>query len=229
MEAGEEVCQTQVGQAGNGGTGADLRGASGLKLRPRFSVEPPRSLMPPAYLGLGSNEGDRLRHLQAAVERLHRYDGLRVVAASPVYETEAHTLSPEEEPPPFLNAVLRAAVDWEPEALLHAAQAVERAEGRERSSERTWAPRPLDIDLLAVDALTRRTDTLTLPHPRLAERRFVLQPWADLAPNFVVPPPFDQSVQSLFNQCSDTASVRRTDYELDRPAAESPGAGDARE
>ncbi len=182
-----------------------------------------------AYLGLGSNEGDRLRHLQAAVGRLHGHDALRVVATSPVYETEAHTRSPEEEQPPFLNAVLRVAVDWEPEALLHVAQAVERAEGRERSSDRTWAPRPLDIDLLAVDALTRQTDTLTLPHPRLGERRFVLRPWADLAPNFVVPPPFDQSVQSLLDQCPDTAPVCRIDCELDHPPAASPGAGNARE
>jgi 2-amino-4-hydroxy-6-hydroxymethyldihydropteridine diphosphokinase len=182
-----------------------------------------------AYLGLGSNEGDRRRHLQAAVERLHRHNEIRIVAASPVYETEAHTQPPDEEQPPFLNAVLRTAVDCDPKVLLHVAQEVERTEGRTRSETSPWRPRPLDIDLLAVDALTCQTDTLTLPHPRLGERRFVLRPWADLAPNFVVPPPFDQSVQSLLDQCPDTASVRRTDDELDLSAAEAPGARDARE
>ena len=171
--------------------------------------------MPTAYLGLGSNEGGRLRHLRAAVERLHERDGLRVGAASPVYETEAHTRSPDEEQPPFLNAVLCVAIERSPEALLQTAHAVERAEGRERATEREWPPRPLDIDLLAVDTVTCRTDTLTLPHPRLAERRFVLRPWADLAPNFVVPAPFDQTVQSLLDQCPDDAPVRRADAQLD--------------
>ncbi len=171
--------------------------------------------MPPAYLGLGSNQGDRCRHLQAAAERLHERAGLRVRAASPVYEAEAHTQSLDEEQPPFLNAVLHAAVEGTPEALLHVAHDVERAEGRVRSSNRTWEPRPLDIDLLAVDSVTCRTDTLTLPHPRLGERRFVLQPWADLTPNFVVPPPFNESVQSLLEQCSDAAPIRKTDCRLD--------------
>jgi 2-amino-4-hydroxy-6-hydroxymethyldihydropteridine diphosphokinase len=68
--------------------------------------------------------------------------------------------------------------------------------------------------LLAVDDITCQTDDLTLPHPRLAERRFVLQPWADLAPNFVVPPPFDQSVQSLLDECADETKIRRTDHAL---------------
>ena len=179
--------------------------------------------MPTAYLGLGSNQGDRLGHLRAAVERLHRYDLLRVVAASPVYETEAHTASPDEEQPSFLNAVLRVAVECSPESLLRIAQKVERAEGRVRDEDRPkWRPRPLDIDLLAVGGVTCQTDDLTLPHPRLAERRFVLRPWADLAPTFVVPPPFAQSVQSLLDECPDANNIRRTEHalsdEIDAPA-----------
>lgn len=170
--------------------------------------------MPLAYLGLGSNKGNRWCHLRAAVNRLHDRDGLRVTAASPVYETEAHTVSADEEQPPFLNAVLRAVVGGGPEALLTAAHEVERAEGREQSTDRTWVPRPLDIDLLSVGTETRRTETLILPHPRLAERRFVLRPWADLAPNFVVPPPFDQTVQSLLDQCTDASDIHRTDHAL---------------
>lgn len=183
--------------------------------------------MPPAYLGLGSNQGDRCRHLQAAVERLHERDGLRVRAASPVYEAEAHTRSPDEEQPPFLNAVLHAAVECDPETLLHVAREIERAEGRVRSSTRIWEPRPLDIDLLAVGSVTCRTDALTLPHPRIGERRFVLRPWADLAPNFVVPPPFNESVQSLLDQCPDAAPVRKTDCRLDDLVARSSDSGKA--
>ena len=182
--------------------------------------------MVPAYLGLGSNAGPRLQHLRGAVERLYEREGLRDVTASPVYETEAHTASPDETQPPFLNAVLHVAVEWDPATLLRVAHEVERAEGRTRTSGERWRPRRLDIDLLAVGGLTRQTESLTLPHPRLAERRFVLRPWADLAPNFVVPPPFDQSVQALLNQCTDSASLRRTEHTLGdgRP----PASGDSR-
>lgn len=167
--------------------------------------------MPTAYLGLGSNEGNRPRHLRAAAEHLYAHDAVRSGKVSPVYETEAHTWGPDEEQPPFLNAVVRIHVDCEPEMLLQLAQAVEQAEGRTRTADRKWQPRPLDVDLLAVGRQTRQTEDLILPHPRLSERRFVLRPWADLAPNFIVPVPFDQSVQALLDQCPDEASVHRTD------------------
>lgn len=176
--------------------------------------------MTSAYLGLGSNEGDRWGHLRGAVERLHGREALHAVEVSPVYETEAHTTTPDETQPSFLNAVLRVTVEMGPASLLRVAHAVERAEGRTRAAEQRWGPRPLDVDLLAVGALTRDTEALTLPHPRLADRRFVLRPWADLAPNFVVPPPFDRSVQALLHQCTDPASIRRTEHTLeDRPSS----------
>jgi 2-amino-4-hydroxy-6-hydroxymethyldihydropteridine diphosphokinase len=167
-----------------------------------------------AYLGLGSNVGARHDHLQAAVDGFARADEVRVEAVSPVYETEAHTVDPDEQRPLFLNAVLAVRGDCSPMRLLRLGQALERAEGRQRQKERRWVPRPLDVDLLAVGQKTCRTDALTLPHPRIAERRFVLRPWADLAPNFVVPPPFDAPVCRLLTRCSDTAFLRRTDQTL---------------
>ncbi|WP_263785423.1 2-amino-4-hydroxy-6-hydroxymethyldihydropteridine diphosphokinase [Salinibacter grassmerensis] len=181
--------------------------------------------MSSTYLGLGSNKGDRLEHLHRAVERLQQRDAIDVVSVSPVYETEAHTTSPDETQPSFLNAVTRLAVEVDPDALLRVAHEVERAEGRIRAAEQRWGPRPLDVDLLAVGSLTRNTEALTLPHPRLAERRFVLRPWADLAPNFVVPPPFDQSIRSLFDECGDPASIQQTDYTIGDETAspEAPG------
>lgn len=160
-------------------------------------------------------------HLQAALARLNRSEGVAVVEVSPVYESEAHTLRPEEHQPPFLNAVVRVEATRSPEELLHIAHEVERAEGRQRGEQR-WAPRPLDVDLLAYEDVVRDGDDLTLPHPRLGERRFVLRPWADLAPNFVVPPPFEQSVQVLLDQCPDIASIRRTDRDLDESASTPP-------
>jgi len=166
------------------------------------------------FLGLGSNRGERVQHLQSAVDRLHRYDGVEGIAVSPVYETEAHTKSPEEVQPRFLNAVFRVRTRLTPAALLHAVQAVEHAEGRRRQRGGRWRPRRIDVDILAVGAVTRQTDTLTLPHPRLGERRFVLRPWADIAPDFRVPRPFDAPVRALLAACSDPAAVARTDMAL---------------
>ncbi len=182
--------------------------------------------MTPAYLALGSNQGAREEHLQGGVDALHAVDGVRVTAVSPVYETEAHTVRPEETQPAFLNAVAAVKTTRSPEALLRAAQAVERGEGRTRSGERRWAPRPLDVDLLAVGDEERATPTLTLPHPRLAQRRFVLRPWADLAPNFKVPPPFDRPVSALLAACSDAAALTPAPVALtvpSRPGAASDG------
>lgn len=179
--------------------------------------------MPTAYLGLGSNRGDRRAHLQAAVDGLRGAEPVRVTAVSPVYETEAHTTDPDEEQPPFLNAVVEAEVTCTPEHLLRMARRLERDEGRAADREK-WAPRPLDVDLLVVGKVTCRSEELTLPHPRLAERRFVLQPWADLAPNLEVPPPFDATVRELLAACSDTTAIRELEEGLRWPgsAADAP-------
>ena len=172
--------------------------------------------MTTAYLGLGSNLNDRRAHLRAAVEGLHAAGPVRVTACSPVYETEAHTVDPDETQPAFLNAVVEAGIACSAGRLLRLAQQLEREEGRAADRER-WAPRPLDVDLLVVGDIERQSDVLTLPHPRLAERRFVLRPWADLAPNLVVPPPFDATVRNLLERCPDTAPIRRLDAPLRSP------------
>lgn len=173
-------------------------------------------IMTTAYLGLGSNQGQRREHLQRALYRLAEYEEIDVLEVSPVYQTEAHTLRPDQSQPPFLNAVIQIETTRTPEALLDIAQEVERREGRTRSRRR-WAPRPLDIDLLAVGPEVRDSEELRLPHPRLAERRFVLRPWADLAPNFVVPPPFERSVQDLLDRCSDATAIEKTAVSLSLP------------
>ncbi len=130
---------------------------------------------PIAALGLGSNIGDRLAHLQAAV------DLLAPLAVSPVYET-APVGGPEQGP--YLNAVvLVAAID--PMRLLRQAQAVEAARDRVRAER--WGPRTLDVDLLDVGGLVLDTPELTLPHPRAAYRTFVMAPWLDVAPQAIIP------------------------------------------
>lgn len=167
-----------------------------------------------AYIGLGSNTGDRLEHLRAALRGLERDPQVHVRTASPVYETEAHTLGSDEDQPPFLNAVLEVDVRCSPIHLLSLAQEVEEDAGRVREATDRWAPRPLDVDLLVFGERTCDTGRLTLPHPRLSERAFVLRPWADIAPNLHVPPPFDASVRDLLNDCPDQHKIRRTSHDL---------------
>lgn len=170
-----------------------------------------------AFLALGSNLGNRVAHLQAAVDALAGEEEVDVVAASPVYETEAHTVRPDEEQPAYLNAVVKCRTSCSPETLLDLAKSLEAARGRDFDARR-WAPRPLDVDLLTVGACTRQSSRLTLPHPRLADRRFVLRPWADLAPNLVVPSPFDESVSVLLDRCTDAGALVRTPHTLIVPS-----------
>jgi 2-amino-4-hydroxy-6-hydroxymethyldihydropteridine diphosphokinase len=176
------------------------------------------------YLGLGSNLGDRLGHLRGARRALEAALGVHVEAASPVYASEAHTLTPDETQPPFLNAVVRLRTSRAPEALLDLTQRLEAEAGRSRERRR-WAPRPLDLDLLVAyrrdeasaqppRPVRRATGRLTLPHPRLGARRFVLRPLADLAPNLHVPPPFDADVLALLARCPDADRPVRTSYGL---------------
>lgn len=173
--------------------------------------------MSPVFLALGSNLGNRIDHLQAAVDALAGEEAVKEVAASPVYETEAHTVHPDDTQPAYLNAVAQCRTSLSPEAMLDLAKSLETARGRNLDADR-WAPRPLDVDLLTVGTCTRQTSRLTLPHPRLGDRRFVLRPWADLAPNLVVPSPFDDTVSALLDRCTDAGALVRTPHELAVPS-----------
>lgn len=172
-----------------------------------------------AYVGFGVNVGDRAAALRAAVAALDAAEGVAVEAVSPVYETEAHR-QPEQGPQPdHLNAVARLRTTLDPETLLGVFHALERAAGRDPAAPR-WSPRPLDLDLLLyadrVHDSPPRADgapALTLPHPRLAARRFVLQPLADLASDLLVPG-LGRTVAVLLAVCHDTGRVERTNLTL---------------
>ena len=168
-----------------------------------------------AFVGLGANVGDRRAALQAAVDALAATPELRVDAASGVYETEAHVLPGQPPQPDHLNAVVRLWTSLAPEALLAALHAAERAAGRDPAAPR-WSPRPLDLDLLLYGDTVLSTPALTLPHPRLAARRFVLQPLADIAPGLVVPGA-GRTVADLLAACPDGARLARTPFRLDLP------------
>jgi 2-amino-4-hydroxy-6-hydroxymethyldihydropteridine diphosphokinase len=175
-----------------------------------------------AYIALGANTGNRLAQLQRAVEHLDARPNIAVVEPSPVYESEAHTLEPSEAAPAFFNAVVQVHTTLAALELLDACQQIEAAAGRERGAAvPQWAPRPLDLDLLTMGRRVVTTPRLIIPHPRLGERRFVLQPWCDLAPNLHVPPPFDATVRQLLNRCPDDAALHRTPHELSPSSASS--------
>lgn len=135
------------------------------------------------YLGLGSNEGDRRSHLRAAIELLGER-GMEVEAVSSVYETEP--VGEVLDQPDFLNAAIRIRTELEPEALLDLCKQVEAERGRALGAPR-HSPRPLDVDLLMLGDLQLKTDRLTLPHPEVTSRRFVLMPLLELNPDLALP------------------------------------------
>ncbi|WP_309122851.1 2-amino-4-hydroxy-6-hydroxymethyldihydropteridine diphosphokinase [Paenibacillus sp.] len=131
-----------------------------------------------AYLGLGSNIGDRDVLLAQAIERLNGHPSIRVTDVSALYETDPVGY---EDQPPFLNMACRIETSLAPEALLASTLTIERELGRERTVR--WGPRTIDIDLLLYDNTTLNTKDLTVPHPRLMERAFVLVPLLDILDN----------------------------------------------
>ena len=128
-----------------------------------------------AFLGLGSNLGDRLTNLQGAVDLLHGEPGLRVVASSRVWETAPVGGPPQ---PDYLNAVIRVETDLSARDLLDVAHRVEERLGRVRKER--WGARSIDIDLLLFDEETIDEADLVVPHPRLSQRAFVLLPLLEL-------------------------------------------------
>lgn len=133
--------------------------------------------MKTAYLGLGSNLGDRLGTLRKAVEQLHKDPAIRLGKISSVYATKPVGVVDQ---PDFLNLVMEIETAHTPAELLTATQRIEHALGRVRQER--WGARTIDLDLLWFEGVRSDDARLTLPHPRAKERSFVLIPWAEIAP-----------------------------------------------
>lgn len=134
-----------------------------------------------AYVGLGSNLGEREANVRRALARLQE---LGPVRASAFYETDPVGVTDQ---PKFINAVAELQTELGPRRLLERLLEIERELGRDRTSERRWGPRLIDLDLLLYGSEEVDEPGLTVPHPRLAERRFVLEPLHELAPQLVLP------------------------------------------
>jgi 2-amino-4-hydroxy-6-hydroxymethyldihydropteridine diphosphokinase len=137
-----------------------------------------------AYVGLGANLGDREGTIRRAIGMLAAAPGVDVVGVSSLRETEPW--GPVEQPS-YLNGAVALETDLDPRDVLDLLLRLERALGRDRSSEVRFGPRTIDLDLLVHGALVRDEPGLTLPHPRLHERRFALEPLAELDSGLVVP------------------------------------------
>lgn len=134
-----------------------------------------------AYLSLGANLGNREETLREAVRRLAAADGVKTLAVSSLYETEPWG---KKDQPSFLNIAVSLQMTLSPEELLALTQAVETELGRVRHER--WGPRTIDVDILHVEGVERNSPTLTLPHPYMTERAFVLVPLAEITPDLVV-------------------------------------------
>jgi 2-amino-4-hydroxy-6-hydroxymethyldihydropteridine diphosphokinase len=156
-----------------------------------------------AFIALGSNLGDRAEWLRKARARLSESTAIKMIRASAIYETEpvGKTAQPE-----FLNQVIEVRTALAAEDLLTQLLQIEKELGRVRKER--WGPRLIDLDLLAYGQRQVQTQRLVLPHPELHRRRFVLEPWAEIAPEFIVPK-FSVTVEALLKNCGDNNRVQK--------------------
>ena len=150
-----------------------------------------------AFISVGSNLGDKLENCQRGVKSLTRHN-CRLIAQSDIYRTEPVDYLDQDW---FVNYVVQIETRLEPLQLLHSIQAIQKEAGRESDKIR-FGPRILDLDIILYDALTMNTSGLTIPHPRMHKRRFVLQPLCDINPA-LIHPVFDVDMQSLLNALDD--------------------------
>ncbi len=156
------------------------------------------------YLSLGSNLGDRLHYLAAATEQLESA-GMKVMDASGIYESGSWGYSSSN---PFLNQVLKMATVMQPEELLQTIGKIEQNLDRVRGRTNGYQDRTIDIDILFFDQMVLNTPALRLPHPEIPNRRFILVPMTELAPEFS-DPETGRDMQTLLNECNDEMIVMR--------------------
>jgi 2-amino-4-hydroxy-6-hydroxymethyldihydropteridine diphosphokinase len=172
------------------------------------------------FIGIGTNLGDRAANYREAIQRLAALPESRIVRQSSVYETEPVG----DIKGPFLNGVVEIETELPAETLMRRLLAIERTMGRKRVRGRKpaarsgYKPRVIDLDLLFFDKETRDTPSLTLPHPRLHERRFVLAPMAELAPA-LIHPRLNVSISDLLVSLKSPQRVTLARADLMRPPA----------
>ena len=156
------------------------------------------------FIGIGSNLGNRRAHYQKAVERLATLPKTRIVKASSLYESEPHGDAKNW----YVNGVIEVETEFSPTQLLHRLQSIELDMGRKRTANtKKWASRKIDLDLLLFDNQTIDSRTLTVPHPEMHNRRFVLLPLSELAPH-LTHPRFGVTIVELLAAVKDDKKVQ---------------------
>ncbi|RFU62666.1 2-amino-4-hydroxy-6-hydroxymethyldihydropteridine diphosphokinase [Peribacillus glennii] len=155
-----------------------------------------------AYVSIGSNIGDRVNFFKKAIELLHRDKGIQVIDISSLYETDPVGYT---EQGIFLNAVLKIATAYGPEKLLDKCLEIEQELGRKR--EIRWGPRTLDLDILLYNQENIETENLSVPHPRMLERAFVIIPLLELDPDIKLPK-MDTTLNDVLKEIKDKEGVR---------------------
>ncbi|HLT53667.1 MAG TPA: 2-amino-4-hydroxy-6-hydroxymethyldihydropteridine diphosphokinase, partial [Flavobacteriaceae bacterium] len=163
-------------------------------------------------IALGSNKGNKFENLQAAVDAVYRQIG-NVLAISKVYKTKALGFESDD----FFNACMSVNTQLAPKKVLKLLLDIEKQLGRERSSKTGYHARTIDLDVLAYDNEHVESNILTVPHPRLHERQFVLQPLQDIAPHWVHPV-LDKNLQELVQYCPDTSVPEPQNIWLKNPS-----------
>ena len=150
-----------------------------------------------AYLALGSNLGDRCALIESALSRLRQHPSIDLIAVSSIIETDPVGGAPGQNR--YLNAAAELGTTLSPRELLAECLSIEAAHGRDRAAQQRWGPRRIDLDILLYDDEIIDEPGLHIPHPRLAQREFVLQPLAEIAPA-VVHPVLGVSIQALLHR-----------------------------
>ena len=161
-----------------------------------------------AYIGFGSNIGDRLAHIQNAIHTLSKTEGITLKEVSSIYKTDPVGYEAQAQ---FLNGVAAIQTSLSPLSLLHTLKEIETAVGRQHRIR--WGPREIDLDILIYGDLCLRTEKLILPHPEMHLRSFVLVPLAEIAPN-LVHPVFQEAIHTLLNRFEDDKTVSESGFRI---------------
>ncbi|MFQ6605853.1 MAG: 2-amino-4-hydroxy-6-hydroxymethyldihydropteridine diphosphokinase [Fidelibacterota bacterium] len=159
------------------------------------------------FLSLGTNLGDRDANLANAITALGLVDGISGLITASIYESDPLEIKNQ---PKFLNTVISVQSNLNPFDILDETQRIEAMLGRPRNHIKHY-PRTIDIDIICYGTTRIATERLTIPHPKMAERKFVLIPFAEIAPDFIIPG-YNKSVQYLLIHCPDRSHVTKQIY-----------------
>ncbi len=153
------------------------------------------------YIGFGSNIGNRLLYIQNAINAISQTEGITLERVSSIYNTSPIGFVAQTD---FLNGVMEIKTCHNPHDLLHTVKNIESDVGRQHRVR--WGPREIDMDILIYEDVCLQTTNLTIPHPEMHNRRFVLVPLAEIAPN-LIHPVFNESIQTLLDRLNNDISV----------------------